>query len=211
MSQIEQNFRLFLSRNPEIEKCCQNGLINRRSLARRIIDDGIANKNQLDAAIAMLRRFDYGKEEKGSEGIFKNVKVTIKNNILIASFEKSKEIVRKAPQIMAHINYDRGDTLKVVVGSTQLKVFIDAEKQKIMDELFSGYKVLHRDKNISEISMQFPDISIKTKGIISVITRELLVHGVNITELLTASPELLVYVNEEYVLKSYEIINALRN
>ena len=61
MSQIEQNFRNFLSNRPEIEKCYSSGLINRRALARHLIKNKIADKNQMDAIIAMLRRYDFKK------------------------------------------------------------------------------------------------------------------------------------------------------
>ena len=55
----------------------------------------------------------------------------------------------------------------------------------------------------------FPEESIREKGVLSTITRELTVNNIVITELLTASPELLIYLKEEYVLKAYEILKRL--
>ena len=66
MSQIEQEFRQYLSKRPEVEKCYIGGLINRRALARHLIRQGIAKASQLDAVIAMLRRYTFRKP--GSEG-----------------------------------------------------------------------------------------------------------------------------------------------
>ena len=56
----------------------------------------------------------------------------------------------------------------------------------------------------------FPDKAVDARGILSTITRELAVNDAVITELLTATPELLIYLKEEYVLKAYEIIKRLK-
>ena len=59
MSQIEQDFRQLLSKKPEIEKCYAEGLINRRALARYLVKQKIAERHQMEATIAMLRRFEF--------------------------------------------------------------------------------------------------------------------------------------------------------
>ena len=57
----------------------------------------------------------------------------------------------------------------------------------------------------------FPKNAIKTKGLLSTVTKQLSLNNIIISELLTASPELLIYLNEEYILKAYEIIKRLKN
>ncbi|MCK5282693.1 MAG: hypothetical protein KAK00_04760 [Nanoarchaeota archaeon] len=210
MSQIEQSFRQFLSLYPEVEKCYQAGLINRRSLARHLIRKGVAKNNQLEAVIAMLRRFNFKEPKKESMEIFKDIRVNIKDRILILDFEKDKELMQKLQRLIAHTDYDRGDTLKIVVGSSSIKVFIDQKKEDKLKEIFRQYKLKHRLDNISEISLMFPDKAVDARGILSTITRELAVNDAVITELLTATPELLIYLKEEYVLKAYEIIKRLK-
>lgn len=211
MSQIEHDFRQFLSKKPEIEKSYQEGLINRRSLARYLIRKGIAKPNQLEAVVAMLRRFQFKDKEKEGRDLFKKVRINIKDNILILDFEKDKDLLKKLQNIIAHTDYDQGDTLKIVVGSSSIKLFIDEGKENKLKNMFGQFKLKHRLNRISEISIMFPDESIKSKGILSAITRELSIYGVVITELLTASPELLIYLREEHVLKAYEIIKRLQD
>lgn len=211
MSQIEHNFRQFLSKKPEIEKSYQEGLINRRSLARYLIRKGIAKSNQLEAVVAMLRRFQFKEKEKESRDLFKKIRINIKDKILILDFEKDQDLLKKLQNIIAHTDYDKGDTLKIVVGSSSIKLFIDEGKENKLKNMFDQFKLKHKFNKISEISIMFPDESIKSKGILSAITRELSVYGVVITELLTASPELLIYLREEHVLKAYEIIKRLQD
>ncbi|MDP2926322.1 MAG: hypothetical protein Q8N99_08140 [Nanoarchaeota archaeon] len=208
MSQIEQDFRQFLSKRPEIEMSYKNGLINRRSLARYLIQQGVGKNNQLEAIIAMLRRFQF-KDIKESKNVFKNLRINIKDKIIILDFEKEKELVKKLQTLITNTNYDKGDTLKIVVGSSSVKVFIDKENENKANELIENFKLKHKYDKISEISLMFPEESIKERGVLSTITRELTVNDIVITELLTASPELLIYLKEEYVLKAYGVLKRL--
>lgn len=210
MSQIEQEFRQFLSKKPEIETCYQEGLINRRSLARYLVKYGIAKSNQLEAVIAMLRRFTFKEPTKQAKDLFSKTKINIKDNITILDFEKEKELVQKLQRLIANTNYDRGDTLKIVVGSSSVKVFLDEENEKRVKDIVENFKLQNKLSNISEISIMFPEEAIKERGILSTITRELTVNEIVISELLTASPELLIYLKEEYVLKAYDILKRLQ-
>ncbi len=211
MSQIEHDFRQFLSKKPEIEKSYQEGLINRRSLARYLIRKGIAKSNQLEAVIAMLRRFQFKEKEKEGKDLFKKIRINIKDKILILDFEKNKDLLKNLQNLIANTNYDKGDTLKIVVGSSSIKLFIDEGKENKLKSMFEEFELKHKFNKISEISIMFPDESIKSKGILSVIARELSINDIVITELLTASPELLIYLREEHVLKAYEIIKRLQD
>lgn len=210
MSQIEQEFRQFLSKKPEIETCYQEGLINRRSLARYLVKHGIARSNQLEAVIAMLRRFRFKEPAKQAKDLFSKTKINIKDNVTILDFEKEKELLQRLQHLIANTNYDRGDTLKIVVGSSSVKVFLDEENERRVKDIIENFKLQNRLSNISEISVLFPEEAIKERGVLSTITKELTVNDIVISELLTASPELLIYLKEEYVLEAYDILKRLQ-
>lgn len=210
MSQIEHNFRQFLAKKPEIEKCYSVGLINRRSLARYLIEQKAARGNQLDATIAMLRRFDFRKSEEAENANLQFARVAIKDNILILDIEKEKSAVHEVQKIMSSFEYDKGDTLKIVIGSSSLTLYIDKHKEKDLKQRLSHVKISRKIDNASEISLLFTNKAISTKGILSLITREFLLNDITITELLTASSELLIYINEKDVVKAYDILKQLR-
>ncbi len=209
MSQIEHRFRQFLSRNPELETCYQEGLINRRSLARYLIKHKIADKGQLEAVIAMLRRFEFSRVTHPKD-MFPKTKINIKDRIVILDFQKEKELIQKLERLIERTNYDRGDTLKIVVGSASVKVFLDQENETKVKDLTEKFTLSGRLSDISEISMMFPDEAIRERGILSTVTRELAVNDINISELLTATPELLIYLKENHVLKAYDILKRLQ-
>jgi hypothetical protein len=205
MSQIEQNFSRFLSKRPEIEKCYAQGLINRRALARHLIKQGAAKHSDLDALIAMLRRYDFKKNLGNDLGIFKDIRISIKDSIAICVYEKTEQNVTSISRLSEKTALTKGETLKVVVGSLNLKVFLDEKNLRNIsrpDEVIRG---------ISELSIVFGNEATEKKGILSYLTRELSNNDIVISEFLTASPELLIYLKEEYVIKAHEILKDLKN
>jgi hypothetical protein len=210
MSQIEQRLQSVLGREPEIEKCYRKGLVNRRALARYLVARGVATNAQFDAVVAAVRRHDFGTEGKPVRSLFDKVRVSLKDRILILDFEKQKELLRRLERVISHIDYDRGDTLKVVMGTSSLKLVIDEARERELAPLLGHFAVRNRIDHVSEISMLFPEEASVTRGVLSVITRELALNDIVVSELLTSSPELLVYVRDQYVSKAYEVVRRLQ-
>ncbi len=213
MSQIEQDFRQLLAAKPEIEKCYVEGLVNRRALARYLITKGIAQKNQMDAIVAMLRRYEFSedrKNQKDCQELFKHTRITVKDKIAILDYKKDKTLMQKLQKIISHTDYDKGETLKIVIGSQNITVFIDQKKLEQLKEFLDDYTLTQAEKNMSEISIIFPEQTKKVRGTLSLLTKEFVLNDITITECLTASSELLIYLKEEYVLKAYELLRRLQ-
>lgn len=210
MTQMEQRLVSLLNREPEIEKAYRKGLINRRALARYLVARGVADRSQFDAVLATVRRHDFGEAPDDPGPMFRDVRVGLKDRIVVLDFAKDKELLRRLERVIAHIDYDRGDTLKVVVGTSSLKLFLDEARESALALLLGRFKVVHRLERVSEISMIFPEAASRTRSVLSVITRELALNDVVIAELLTTSPELLLYLEDTYVPRAYETIRRLQ-
>lgn len=165
----------------------------------------------MEALIAMLRRFEFGKVEEEAIDLFRDIRISLKDGILILDFEKDKDLLKRLEKIIAQTDYDKGDTLKIVVGSSSITIFIDRKKEKDFKTVFDLFRMKNRYDDISEISMMFPEEAIESKGVLSVVARELHINDIVMTEMLTASRELLVYVKEEHVLKAYEVLKRLQS
>jgi len=210
MSQIEQRLQTVLNQEPEIEKCYRKGLVNRRALARYLVRRGVATHGQLDAVVATIRRHDFAGEGREVRSLFDEVRVNLKDRILILDFEKEKELLRRLERTIAHIDYSRGDTLKVVVGTSSVKLFLDQAREKELSSVFDRTMIRERIDRVSEISLLFPGEAASTRAVLSFITRELSLNDIVISELLTASPELLIYVKDQYAAKAYEVVRRLQ-
>ena len=210
MTQMEQRVIALLNREPEIEKSYRKGLINRRALARYLVARGVADRSQFDAVLATVRRHDFGGALDDPSPMFRDVRVGLKDRIVILDLAKEKELLRHLERVIAHIDYDRGDTLKIVVGTSSLKLFLDEAREGALAPVLGRFKIRNRFDRVSEISMMFPDAASRTRNILSVITRELALSEVVIAELLTTSPELLLYIEDAHVPRAYETIRRLQ-
>jgi hypothetical protein len=209
MSQIEQQFREYLNRHPEIRAA--KDLINVRAVARNfMIEEGISKKG-IEAVVATIRRCDFKKLEAGvDKKIFSEIKVNVKDEIVILDYDKSKTIFEKLKSIIENVSYDKSETLKVVVGSQNVKVIVDSSNKSKIKQLL-GTGMWKEYKDISEISLLFSSKALTEKGIVAYVANELLVNGINIREIMTCTPELIFYVDEKESLKAYEIVKKMKH
>ncbi len=210
MSQIELGLQALLNREPEIEKCSRKGIVNRRALARYLIARGVAGRDQVDALVATLRRHDFGSPEPSARPLTSEMRMALKDRIVVLSFEKDKELLHRLERVIAEIDYDRGDTLKIVVGTSTIKLFVDEARERALLPLLSRFRLCERLEHLSEISLVFPAEASRTRGLLAWVTRELSLADVVVAELLTASPELLLYLEEAYVPRAYETLRRLQ-
>lgn len=204
MSQIEQDFRRYLNSNPEVEHCYALGLVNRRGMARHLIKNNIAKSSQLEAVIAMLRRFKF--KSPIVRNPVRDIRTSIKDGIMVLNFEKEGGLLNELYKLSDKV--PAADTLKIVVGSSSIKLFLDSYNEKKITHLIKNYKLKKKLKNLSEISLLFPKDAIKQKGVLSGIIRDLSVNDIAIVELITNSPELLIYLNEKNSLKAFELMRS---
>ena len=65
MAQLDKIVDEYMSKNPQVRLSYQDGLINRRALARRIIEEEKSlSKLQFEALIAVLRRYESKSDTK---------------------------------------------------------------------------------------------------------------------------------------------------
>ena len=202
MSQIEQSIRKFLDKNPAIERCVD--LINRRSLARYLVEKNVVSKSEFEATIGALRRFPFRKFSEQDRKVFEDLRVSLKDNIVILDFMRDDELLKE----VKNLSLNAGETFKIVVSTEGIKLFLDGDN-KIIDTLISKYNLCRRFDRISEMSIRFPSSAVDAKGVLSYITQLLYTKDITINELLTASPELLLYLEERFVLEAYGIVKGL--
>ena len=212
MTQININLLLqnFFNKNPDIRKASARGIVNRRALAKYIIEAENLDKSKFEALITALRRFEIKTEKKQTYSLFKEIKVSTKDNISIIYLEKSEEVLKNISKVVNLINFHKHETLKIVLGSLSVKMFIDEFNVKKIKDIFFSKDIITIYNSISEISLIFPDEAPKIKGVIAYATSELAINDINIIEILTGRPELMVYVNESDLLKAYETIKRLK-
>src|SRR3990167_9781844 len=140
MTQININLLLqgFFNKNPDIRKASAKGIVNRRALAKYIIEAERLDNDKFEALVTALRRFEIKSEKKQTLGLFKDIKVSTKDKISIIYLEKSEEVLKNISKVLNLISFNKNETLKIVLGSLSVKLFVDEFNVKKIKDIFSN-------------------------------------------------------------------------
>ena len=201
----------FFSKYPDIKKSRASGIVNRRALANYIIRKEKLDNSKFEALVTALRRFETKKEDEQSLEFIKDINISTKDGISIIYLEKSQEVLDSITKVISLINTNKNETLKFVQGSLSLKLFIDSFNLKKVENIFPKKDVISIYNDISELSIIISEKATRTKGVLSYLTSQLFINNINIFELLTGKPELIIYVEGKDLLKAYETIKSLKS
>ena len=207
MTKTDTLLRHFFNRHPDLRNAALTGVVNRRALAKLIIKEGNLSKHSLDAVITGLRRFEFEAVAHRPQLDFNEVKVQTKDHLAIIELDKTEHNLQRLEKLFSAVRPYQGQTLKIVVGAS-IKLFLDDTNVERMKELFEG-KVLVKT-GVAELVLQFPEKAGQTPGIAAYVTAELSTEKINLMEVLSCTPELLLYVDVKDLLRAYETIQRMR-
>jgi len=227
MAQLDKIVDEYMSKNPQVRLSYQDGLINRRALARRIIEEEKSlSKLQFEALIAVLRRYESKSDTKSSlacksgskdkssnksnSKILSDFSILIKDGITIANLAKSRDALSQIEKILPKISYEKNQTFKIVMGSESIKLFLDSKNRGLIDIYIQKKDILYLKDNLAEISLTYSESASSEKGILSYLSTTLSMQEITVEEFLTCSPELLLYVNGSDSLKAYKILKEMQ-
>jgi len=202
----------FLDSNPCIKRDLGLSLINQRALAKYILKQKKMNAT-LDAVISAIRRYELEKQDDISimarKLIVQTINLSTRSGLVKVSLAKDDDVQRLLPKLYENINYSRGEILRVIQATASIKVLIDESNQEDITDLFPKDKILKVTKNIAEINIHMHPKMETTYGILAVIANELAINGINIVEVMSCFPEMLLFVKEEDILRAYQVLYQL--
>jgi len=201
-----------LDKNPSIRRDISLGLINTRALAKYIIKE-YKMKTTIDAVISAIRRYEFGKQDDvftiAHKLLCQTVNISTRNGLAEISLIKDNEVQQLLPEIFEIIQFVRGETLRIIQATESIGLLIDGKNLDKIKEIFPKNKIIKIDKEIAEINMRMhPDMR-KTYGILAVIANELAINEINIMEIMSCFPEMLIFVEEKNILKAYQVLHQL--
>jgi len=203
-----------LDRNPAVRMNMSKGLINIRALARFIIKDKKLDST-LDAVISTIRRYKLESQEKlfekAYEIITKTIATSTKSPLANISLIKDTEVQGLLPELFSIINYDQGDVLRIIQADESIKILVDEKNLKKVKELFPENKIIRIVENLGEINAHMNPEGEHILGVLAVTLNELAINGINVQGTMTCYPEILWFVEEKDLLKSYNVLYRLWN
>ncbi|MBI2185187.1 MAG: hypothetical protein HYU39_09550 [Thaumarchaeota archaeon] len=211
MTNISDSVKVVIERDGAIRNDLARGLINIRALARyvqqRVGEEG--EVTSLDAIISAIRRYPVQESVEVHQRIGRLLqKLTMRNKIVDISIMNDPEIPSALGKIASQIDYSRGETFRIVAGVESIRVVVD---EKNLDKLhvIPKSKVLKVVRNLAEIIVSLSEVAEHTPGVVSTVTTELAMNGINMIEFMSCVPELVLVVEEKDALRSYDLLEKL--
>jgi len=212
MTHISEQVKIFLDNDFIIRKCLFRNIISLRALSRYLIKALDLEEKNLDAVISAVRR--YKKEEKKkSEAELKKAfsKITVKtrSNIVDIYVKKNKKILEQLNKINSIVDIEKGEIIRIIQAEEGIRIIIDEKNLDKFFNYFSKNDCISIEKNLVEVNLHFPLEAVKTKGIIALISSSLNAEDINIVEIMSSVPELIILLKKEDLIKAISVINNL--
>ncbi len=201
-----------IEKEPSIQLCLQQRLINMRALARyiakRLAENGIDSTE--DAIISAIRRYPKDNKFKNrfehAKKIISQSTISTRSHIVNISLAKGKEAQDAVAELFSIINFERGEMLRLLEGEEAIKIIIDQKNLQKALKIVPKSALIKVHENLAEINMHLHPEAVNTPGIILVLTTELMLNNLNIYELMSCVPEMLIFVEERDLLKAYQLL-----
>ena len=194
-------------------RALEKGIISMKSLAVYLIKKhGLSASS--DAVVSAIRRYNEetpleAKYEKAREVISKSSDIRITTNIAEISIEKNQETQKTLQKAFAMVSYEKGEIMLIIQGEKSIKIILNSTNKEKILELFLKKSVLHVEDNLAEINIHLSDDAVRTPGIIATLSTEFMIHDINIYESMSCIPEMLFFVKQKDIVKSYQILSNL--
>ena len=204
----------FLDSDFITRKCLSRDIASLRALSRHIIKkSGLKDKN-LDAVISAIRRYKKSETAEGGDKLRKvlsRISVKTRSDVVDIRVHKSKKSVESISRLNSAIDIEKGEIIKIIQAEQGITIIIDDKNLEKFHSIFSRHDIISVDKKLVEVNLQFTEEAQSIRGIISIVTSSLNTEGINIVEIMSCAPELLVIVRKEDLLKFLNVIHNLQS
>jgi aspartokinase len=215
MVTVSHIVKKIVSEQAFVEEGLANGVINIANLAESMlpkIEQELGKKIKQPAVVMALRRYaDEISEHRRKTKQFNYAgEILMKTNICDLNFVKSLTLMTKLKNIHSLVNFERGDTLNVIVGNNECSVIINEKHIGKLLKFMSGEKMLNKEEDLVALTIIFTsDDFAHTPGVIFNVIRKLAWENINIYEIVSTMTELTFILNKKDSMKAYNVLHEL--
>ena len=202
----------FIDTDISLKKDLSRKIINVRSLANHIIDSQKISAS-LDAVISAIRRYNLDTkkhEDAGSiHSVLKQARVAIRTKMSSLLLKRTDFVKTKLGRPDKLMDFQGHDIIRVLEGSQALTIVIDQKNLEKIKSTFPKDLILEENKKVGMVEINYPRILKKTPGVFSIIYNELAENDISIIDALISSNEHILIIEEEKLLKAFELIQKL--
>ena len=202
----------YIDADISLKKGMSRKIINVRSLAKHIIDSQKISSS-VDAVISAIRRYnlDTKKHEDASSihSVLKQARVAVRTKMSSLLLKRTDFVKTKLGRPDKLMDFQGHDIIRVLEGSQALTIVIDQKNMEKIKSTFPKDLILEENKKVGMVEINYPRILKKTPGVFSIIYNELAENDISIIDALISSNEHILIIEEEKLLKAFELIQKL--
>jgi len=214
MVTVSHIVKKIVSEQPFVEEALGRSLISVGNFAEEIsprIEKELGKKINHAAIVMALRRHseEISEQRKHSRKFDYTGELLLKTNLCDLTFVKTPALLAKLRTVHALVNFERGDTLNIILGNNEVSIIIN---QKYMDKLikFLSGKIINKEKDLVSLSIVFTaDDFTHTPGVIFNAVRKLAWDNINIYEIVSTMTELTFILSKKDSMKAYEVLQEM--
>lgn len=215
ISSIVENY---ISTKPFLLTALSQGIINLTSLARVIvpeIEQELDKEVKQGAVVMALKRLSSDLDFRTNHKIIKVLKgigeITVRSFLTDYTFLISDSILKKQEELLSHINAKKDVFYTSSRGVNETNIVISSSMNELVEQVFSGEKIVHKSQDLSAITVKLPEENISTSGLYYFIFQRLAWEGVVIKEVISTTNEFTVLVSDEQIDIAFKVVKDLRN
>ena len=204
----------FLDNEFVIRKCLFRDILSLRALSRHIIKKLELKEGNLDAVISAVRRYKKTEKEASSEKLrklFLKIAIKTRSNIADIRVQKNKRSVESISRLNSVVDVEKGEIIRIIQAEQSITIILDEKNLGKFYNIFSKSDCISIDKSLVVINLQFTEEAQNVKGIVALVASSLNAEDINIVEVMSSAPELLIIVKKEDLLKALNAVDNLQS
>lgn len=210
---ITGKVNFFLDNDFIIRRCLFRNIISLRALSRYAIKKLDLSDKNLDAVISAIRRYKKFEKEGSDENLrklFSKIAVKTRSGIADIRVQKNKKSVEGISRLNSVVDIEKGEIIRIIQAEQSITIIIDNKNIEKFFSIFTKSSCISIDRHLVEINLQFTEEAQDIKGITAIIASSLNAEGINIVEIMSSAPELLIIVKKEALLKALNVVDKLQ-
>jgi len=215
MVTVSHIVKKIVSEQPFVEEGLGSGIISVANLAEKFqpgIEKELGKKVQLPAIVMALRRHSevIAEQRRKSKSFDYNGEILMKTGICDFTVLKSPSLMNKLKSVQSLVNYERGDTLNVIIGNNEVSIVTNEKHIEKLVQFLSGEKILNKEKSLVSVTIVFTsDDFTHTPGVIFNAVRKLSWENINIYEIISTMTELTFILDNKDSMKAYNVLHDM--
>lgn len=214
MVTVSHTVKKIIESRPVLQEALIEGVINFANLANNLqprIESELGEKVTRSAIIMALRRHG---EELRKKTIVQppfqfNPEIIMKTNLCDICIVKTPSAQESIKEIYKIIDLEKGDTLNIIQGNYEITIVAPQKHLNKLKRILCNEKSLNIEKNLVSLTLSMTKEFLYTPGILSLATRKLAWHDINIFENISTMTELIFIVADKDTVKAYNTFQEM--